>query len=957
MTELSPEDFPAFFQEVHGHAPFPWQSRLACEVIARGAWPVVLDLPTGSGKTAALDIAVFHLAACAGSLERTASMRIAFVVDRRLVVDEAHGRAERLRAALLDPGGAATHRVAQALRAYSGGGPPLWVARLRGGVPREDDWARSPCQPTILCSTVDQVGSRLLFRGYGVGERMAPVHAGLLGSDALILLDEAHLSEPFRQTVQAIATVPALRGADRTPLGVVLLTATPGEADAGTFPLDAQDRANPILAARLRAAKPVSYREVADTDNARTVALANEALALADRLRASGVLAPVVGVIANRVGRARAARDRLHNHDCVLVIGRSRPVDRDRIAPRLDCLKTGRPRPEAPLFVVGTQALEVGADFDLDGLVTEAAPLDVLRQRFGRVDRAGRSVGVGGVVLGTRRMRGTDPIYGAATAATIAHLWPDDAAIVEFGIDAMATRSITADMLSPRPDAPVLMPAYISLWTQTSPRPKADPEPALFLHGLDREPASVQVVWRADLDLRRDATLLRELLMLAPPRTGEVLELPIWAARQWLRGSAPDLADIAEPEHPKSGQTGHRAFHWAGPDDPRSGMINADDIRPGDVLVVPARNGGCDEFGWAPLSREPVADLFDAASERVGSRMEVIRLVPELVQADDGETPFDARAFRNALASLGDHPRGSEVVDAIVDLVPDTFAVRLRRLPRKEVRAAFPYTPNGGVHPGVVLAAPRPRSDLRAGADSGGSVTGDDAAASFPGKAQTLRDHTGAVECVVRRFAAGMGLGPAMSHDLALAAALHDAGKADLRFQRWLDSASPFAPAAAEPLAKSAAGLSAPGARERAGLPEAWRHEALSVRLALGNPRLQQARDRALVLYLVGSHHGYGRPFFPHVDPADAGARSLMAMDGLVPPRIEAGAGPQSLSFVLEGEHWAPTGYDPNDLRGLDWFTMIRELQERHGPWGLARLEAALRLADHRASADGETAP
>ena len=109
------------------------------------------------------------------------------------------------------------------------------VERLRGGVPLEHDWARTPTQPTILCSTVDQVGSRLLFRGYGVSNRMQPVHAGLLGEDSLILLDEAHLSEPFLQTLQAVHEI---GGANVTP---VVLTATPGACYERPFQLGLAD--------------------------------------------------------------------------------------------------------------------------------------------------------------------------------------------------------------------------------------------------------------------------------------------------------------------------------------------------------------------------------------------------------------------------------------------------------------------------------------------------------------------------------------------------------------------------------------------------------------------------------------------------------------------------------------------------------------------------------------------
>ena len=274
MTALGPDHFPVFFKAVHGYDPFPWQTRLAKEVVETGRWPTLLDLPTGMGKTAAIDIGVFHLACEAHrGPERRAPLRILFVIDRRIVVDAAAEQAKRIRAALHSSDLRSRHpvlaEVARMLSLLSGNeAHPLDVVRLRGGAPQERDWARSPVQPLVVVSTVDQVGSRLLFRGYGVSPRMWPVHAGLVGADALWLLDEVHLSRPLEQTLMAIeeghpgggrsgvlAEQPRL-----APFAFVRLSATPGEKDANAFSLSHEDRLNPMLQRTACCAQDCNFR-------------------------------------------------------------------------------------------------------------------------------------------------------------------------------------------------------------------------------------------------------------------------------------------------------------------------------------------------------------------------------------------------------------------------------------------------------------------------------------------------------------------------------------------------------------------------------------------------------------------------------------------------------------------------------------------------------------------------
>ena len=196
--------FDSFFSAIHGYPPFPWQSRLAHELCETNRWPDVLDLPTGSGKTVCIDIAIFHwLVSSSRGRPADAARRIAFVVDRRIIVDEAARRAMLIcqKIHLATDGLLVEARL---LLERHTGDATFGVFTLRGGVARERNLVRDPLRLTVVLSTVNQIGSRLLFRGYGVSDGMRPMHAGIFGVDTLLLLDEAHIAEPLRQTLAGI---------------------------------------------------------------------------------------------------------------------------------------------------------------------------------------------------------------------------------------------------------------------------------------------------------------------------------------------------------------------------------------------------------------------------------------------------------------------------------------------------------------------------------------------------------------------------------------------------------------------------------------------------------------------------------------------------------------------------------------------------------------------------------
>ena len=182
--------------------PYPWQKKLFFQFSAspRGLWPEVVDLPTGAGKTSVLHVWLLALAWSIRAETYGVPRRLAWIVNRRVVVDQVTSEVE----ALLREIAAPESEVGRLLASVSQTDTPLAASTLRGQLADNRDWGRDPSTPAVVVGTVDMIGSRLLFRGYRAGRYYRPIHAGLLGVDTLIVNDEAHLSPALARLLTAV---------------------------------------------------------------------------------------------------------------------------------------------------------------------------------------------------------------------------------------------------------------------------------------------------------------------------------------------------------------------------------------------------------------------------------------------------------------------------------------------------------------------------------------------------------------------------------------------------------------------------------------------------------------------------------------------------------------------------------------------------------------------------------
>lgn len=936
---LSINQFADFFGALYQNkdhkpiTPFPWQVRLARQVFKEG-WPGCIDLPTASGKTAAIDIAVFVLACQANrpTSQRTVGRRIFFTVNRRVIVDEAYDRAKYLAEKLREATTGILKEVADVLRDISGDqkAPPLDVVQLRGGIYRDRAWARSITQPVIVCTTADQLGSRLLFRGYGVSPSMQPVHAALTGCDSLILLDEAHVTKAFSQTLGLLQRYRSLEAAS-PPMRFVEMTATP-TSQSMKFELEEEDRSHPILQVRQQASKAAALVSTGKKPIVDEIAK-RAADAVTDKCKA-------IGIIVNRVQSARDIYEKLREKfgpSVYLVIGRMRPIDRDVLQEKLKKL-VGPQRPDfldQPVFVVATQCLEVGADYDFDALFTECASIDALRQRFGRLNRKGRKNPDGTPIQTTAAiftndaaLKETDPVYGDALKATWNWLNEGNRKSVDFGIAAFKTlwddvsKDKRSEMLAPSVDAAVLLPAHLDVLCQTNPQPAPSPDVSLFIHGPRREMADVNVCWRADLG--DDDRQWRDIVGLLPPTSTECMAVPIRSVTQWMRGQATKVdADIAVEisdedmkDSSSKDQPEKAVLIWRGNE---STVIRKPrDLRPGDTIIIPARDEDSRTLGHIPA--EALMDVAEQAHKKMHRQL-VIRLHPAI------HPKLPEKLHKHAAS-----PDSELSKDEIRDLLDPLFGTITGSFDEVD------YPIINGKRLGLLLRFdPLPADDKSlqpANDEDDGQDAPSESAQRIP-----LDAHTRRVADRIRQAAQLLHLEQLLT-TLEQAAMLHDIGKADVRFQALLAGLTPYeAMELPNLLAKSECRkrtlVERRMQRQRAQLPQGFRHEMLSVELiAAGLTPVDPEIDRDLLLHVIAAHHGYARPFAPvAIDNADDETRSVH-LDGIA-------------LTCDQRSRLTPSHRLDSGIAERFW-----KLTRQHGWWGLAWLEAVIRLADQQASAD-----
>jgi CRISPR-associated endonuclease/helicase Cas3 len=774
-------NFKNAFAALTGNEPFPWQEALFERFISSQPdnIPSSCNLPTGLGKTSV--IAIWLLAR---QVNRSLPRRLAYVVNRRTVVDQTTNEVTRYKKKIPSD---------------------LAVSTLRGEFMDNREWSTDPSREAVICGTVDMIGSRLLFSGYGIGFKSRPLHAGFLGQDTLIVHDEAHLEPAFQELLLAIQREQhSGRFPDRFPLRVMELTATPrgeGEVFGLTEEEKHVDFERKNVPEPLRVVWRRTHAKKALRLHKESSGLPDELAGLALKYESSGcaILVFVRSVDDLEKTFSLLPRDRTQR-----LTGTMRGFERDglllhpvfaRFLPQSSRPENILPT-EGTVYLVCTSAGEVGVNISADHLVCDLSTFESMAQRFGRVNRFGLRDDTRIDIVYPEKF--DDNILAPARRKTLELLGSlDDASPAALSkLDPAARLSAFA----PQPDTPQTSDILFDVWSMTSVRGRMPGRPSVepYLRGIRNwEPAQTKIGWRSEVneitEKRLEEYPPEDLLELYPIKSYELLTDRSDRVFSKLKKLAP-AKDLPIWIVDDEGNV-EKVTSWA--------RLVEGDKKPieGKILLLPPQLGGL-ESGFFTAAKYDERESYDVADEwRAGDKPMRTRC-----RSDDKglepKTPVDMKSVARIVLTSPEDEDEDE-------------------------------TPIKTWHWYVRLEAADADTQSR--------------------QNYALQPHLNDTKEAAERLVAELPLEPELCDAIVLAAAYHDVGKDRERWQNSIGNRD-------YPDIKWAKSAKYAASGERS----YYRHEFGSILDMQDEPSFRRLSDDAkdLVLHLIAAHHGRARPHF-----------------------------------------------------------------------------------------------